>query len=93
MVTIVGTVRNSAATTHELEAIFPYNLCVIEVNFSADDLERAAGALEIPVSWLAEPSPALDRVVLHVPFVSESLLADGASGPIYMVNPLIVPAA
>jgi hypothetical protein len=32
-------------------------------------------------------------VVLHVPFVSESLLADGASGPIYMVNPLIVPAA
>jgi hypothetical protein len=64
-VVVVGTVEDPTAITTRLEKIYPYNLCVIHVAYSAHDLQPVLGQISaVGRDWLARIEPAVDRVVV-----------------------------
>lgn len=62
---VVGTVDDVDTEGAELAAIYPYNLCVVPVEFSARELEEVADQLSaLDERWLVEVEPAADRVIV-----------------------------
>lgn len=60
---VVGTVGDVDTTRDELSAIFPYNLCVIAVDFSLVELQSAEHGLEtVGRTWQSVIDPTIDRV-------------------------------
>ena len=90
-VTIVGTVGDPTSTAPFLRSVFPYNLCVIEVPFSADDLSLARNELSRR-GYTIKLDVVLDRVDLALPFVDSQVIE--SLGPwLEIVNfqPMVVP--
>jgi hypothetical protein len=64
-VVVVGTVDDVEAVRSRLARLYPFNLCVVPVEFSASELESVVGQLSaVDPSWLVEIEPRLDRVVV-----------------------------
>jgi hypothetical protein len=62
---VVGTVADVQTAVDELAAIYPFNLCVVRVEYSATDLQSALDELSATNSqWHLEIEPSADRVIL-----------------------------
>lgn len=94
MVTVVGAVRDIAQSTARLAAIFPYNLCVIPVDYSLNDLRAVQQSLSgMEGSWNARLDAPTDRIVLSLPVLDEGTLAVLEQNlPKLMLEPLVRPA-
>jgi len=72
-VVVVGTVEDVPSVTARLSEIYPYNLCVVGVQFSARDLQPVAADLSSrEYGWLVDLEPRVDRVVVSVTALSDS---------------------
>jgi hypothetical protein len=92
--TVVGTVGNAATVRSALEDIYPFNLCVVQVARSRADLDALASAISAQgesLGWAASVSAPLDKVVVHVPALTEQAdqLLSEYSGAL-RVDPLVV---
>ncbi len=73
-VLVVGTVGSVDAATDELAKVYPFNFCVVPVEFSADDLTVVVSSLssfEFP--WKLQLDPAIDRVVITTNALSQAM--------------------
>jgi hypothetical protein len=76
-VVVVGTVDDVEAVRSRLSQIYPFNLCVVHVEFSAGELESVVQHLSaVNSSWLIEIEPRLDRVVVTVGALDASGFAE-----------------
>lgn len=72
-VIVVGVVGNVAAARETLKVIYPYNLCVIAVEYSAAELIEIESAIgPFTVSWMPSVDAAMNRVVVEVPYVDDA---------------------
>jgi hypothetical protein len=72
-VMVVGTVEDVSTASTQLGEIYPYNLCVVSVDFSARDLQPVfdnLSALSYP--WFVSIDPRLDRVLVSVIALTDS---------------------
>jgi hypothetical protein len=73
---VVGAVSDVDTATARLSSIFPFNLCVVRVAFSARDLNEVADHLsELQIVHASEIDPAIDRLVIR-PLVLDSRTAE-----------------
>jgi hypothetical protein len=64
-VIVVGTVGDVAEVAGKLSAIYPFNLCVTAVEFSAADLQPVLDQLmRLDEPWHVDIEPSVDRVVV-----------------------------
>jgi hypothetical protein len=62
---VVGTVGDVSDVAAKLTAIYPFNLCVVQVEFSAADLQPVLDQLAgIDERWHLDIEPSVDRVVV-----------------------------
>lgn len=74
-VMVVGVVGDAAGTQTQLDSIYPYNLCVVPVDYSAADLAAVANGLEpMTMAWQPSVDETADRVVIDLPFVDDAAL-------------------
>jgi hypothetical protein len=64
---VVGTIGSVASEAERLAKIYPYNLCVIHVNYSATDLEHLAQTLAGQGFWQTYVDATVDRVIITTP--------------------------
>lgn len=65
-VQVVGTVSAVDTATARLASVFPYNLCVVQVPFSARDLNEVADRLsDLQIVHAGQIDPAIDRLVIR----------------------------
>ena len=70
VVQIVGSVRPASDAISPLKAVFPFALCIVEVQFSARDLEAALARVEdVRSEWQAEIDWPKNRVVVRLPVI------------------------
>lgn len=97
-VMIVSTVDDPAATQAGLETVFPGNLCVIQVERSALELEAVAGRFSLADdSWTLDAdslrSLVSNRVLLELPVLDEAAATRiGADAELVEVWSLVRPA-
>jgi hypothetical protein len=62
---VVGTVGSDSVAYSDLKETYPFNLCVVEVEFSARDLNEVADRIHTAnADWHTMIDPAADRVVV-----------------------------
>lgn len=67
-VPVIGTVEDVDSVTRELADIYPFQLCVVPVEFSERDLRYAASSIEaLEEGWSVDIDPVLNRVVVSPP--------------------------
>lgn len=70
---VVGIAGNVATATKTLAAIYPYNLCLIGVPYSLQELQRVVDALRVgPVPWDIGVSPRIDRVSVTMAVLNQA---------------------
>ncbi len=75
-VQVVGAVSDVDTTTARLASIFPFNLCVVRVPFSARDLNEVADHLsDLQIVHAREIDPVIDRLVIR-PLALDSRTAE-----------------
>lgn len=73
---VVGTVGDVQASYGELSRIFPYNLCVVPVEFSATELSRASDSVKSAGDEsLVTIDPSVDRVLVTAVVFDQPLAA------------------
>jgi hypothetical protein len=90
---VVGTVADAGHAREQLSADYPYNLCVISVEFSAAELQQVADKLARPDgSWQTRVDAVLNRVVVELAVTDDeavTILAPYREKVV--VNPLVRP--
>jgi hypothetical protein len=70
LVEVVGVAGDPEAVRTALESVFPYALCLAQVQFSGMELEVVRDTLaRVEPSWDVAVVPSLDRVLVRMPFV------------------------
>lgn len=91
-VMVVGTVDGSSQVEASLRQVYPGNLCVDRVDFSATRLREVAARLQgVNPSWRVVVSPDHDRVKLSIVVLDDSAATSIGADPATIVDPLVVP--
>jgi hypothetical protein len=84
---VVGTVADVDTERERLEAIYPYNLCVVAVSYSWDDLERLRHALDsLSQPWQTSVDYVRDRIQVGM----RRLTAEMAEALVPYANAMVV---
>jgi hypothetical protein len=91
---VVGTVGKVEEVRERLAEIFPYNMCVVKVDYSAAQLQPVADRLaQSDGSWWTDVDPATARVLVDLPVLDEEAVSRiGADADKVTVRPLVARA-
>ena len=65
---VVGTVVEVDTVAARLHSMYPFNLCVVRVEYSDRDLQEVAGLItKLNRPWDVQVDPSVNRVVVRVP--------------------------
>jgi hypothetical protein len=91
---VVGTVGKVEEVRERLAEIYPYNMCVVKVDYSAAQLQPVADRLaQSDGRWWTDVDPATARVLVDLPVLDEEAVSRiGADADKVTVRPLVARA-
>lgn len=90
-VMIVATVEDANVVTARIRAVFPYAFCVLHVDYSWSELERALTVFSQSDGYEAAIRPNVNRLVVQMPVVDQEAADLLKHYPSVVADPLVRP--